>query len=140
MIIFEKLTQETAQSIEDSIIKSCEGLKEDIYNIYNLAKDQPYQVIDEAIIRDFLDHYKREIPLLESIQLLLESTRICSCEVERLILTQMIDYLKNRIGDIKFIRNMFNEEVCFTDVQYAIEDFFNSIYLNILQKKRLPLD
>ena len=51
MVIFDKLTQESAQSIEDSIIKSCEGLIKDIRNIYNLTKDQPYQNIDRVVFK-----------------------------------------------------------------------------------------
>lgn len=132
-MIFDKLTQESAQSIEDSIIKSCEGLIKDIRNIYNLTKDQPYQNIDRVVFKEFFEHYEREIPLLQSIEFLLDSTKIHSCEIEGLIISQMLDYLKDRISDIKFIRNMFDKEVCFTDIREAIEDFFDSTYLKILR-------
>ena len=71
--------------------------------------------------------------MLQSIEFLLDSTKIHSCEIEGLIISQMLDYLKDRISDIKFIRNMFDKEVCFTDIREAIEDFFDSTYLKILR-------
>lgn len=134
MRIFEKLNQESAEFIEDSIIKSCEGLRKDLLKIYHLCENQPFAaIIDKSILSEFLDHYEREIPLLESIGILLESTKINTCVVEKLILSQMYDYLKDRIDDIKFLRNMFDKEVSCCDVQNAIGDFFDSPYLRILR-------